>query len=582
MDILSLLLLLLQYISSVDAAPCVNSVAGASTSGSFGAAFSRPNAAALVPNSPGLPASFFISNNHAVWAAQLDGTTMIFAGASTSGFAGDGFSASNALFNTPLGLAPLPLASALLVADSKNGRVRIIFLGNGTINTLIGSARAAARSSGDGGTPSAAVMVLPVAVAVSPVTGDIFVADQTSACVRRARYGGAARTGVTGGTIDTVVGKCDTYDTGATFPLSLSTRASTSPLRVQGAVNLAFDSDGKLYVLDAGTLWSTMPDSGTMTALYDFSQGFSAGPGKEGTLLNQVGSLAVREDPTGTAVPPGRLVLMGTINIGVFQWNSMVLGVNANGTGAVYHGLPNVRGQTGEGGSVLNATTFDLSWITMDDTGTTVYLVSQGANAVRRVDPRGAITTVLQGTDSGVGGYSNAMANTVPLNAQRGLAVGANGEVVFTESVGARIRVMSPSGILTTLAGTGTPGYSGDGGPALKANLDFPYSVKLYRNGDALMSLTTGCARRVNRTSGIITTVLGQCGVRRANLGDGGLATAATWGYVGFTAFDAAENIYVSDSWGNTLRRVDATTGIVTRVAGTGAVLQEAQYVWGE
>ncbi len=543
-------------------------------------AFSRPNCAILVPNALGLlPPSFFLSNNHAIWAAQQDGSSLIFSGARSAGFAGDGFSASNALFNTPLGMAPLASANAILVADSKNARVRIIFLRNGTINTLIGSARAALRSSGDGGPPGAAVLVLPVAVAVSPSTGDIFVADQSSACVRRARYGGAALTGATAGILDTVVGSCDVYDSGA-FPTALSSRPSASPLRVQGAVNLAFDSDGTLYVLDAGTLWSTTPGTGTMTALYDFSAGYSVGPGKEGTLLNQMGSLAVREDPSGTAVPPGRLVLMGTINIGVFQWNSMVLGVAPDGSAQVYHGLPNVRGQMGDGGSVVNATSFDLSWITTDPPGTTVYLVSQGAHAVRSVAPLGTVATVLQGVAAGVGGTSFAMANTVPLNAQRGLAIGANGEMVFTESVGARIRLVSPSGILTTLAGTGTPGYSGDGGPALQAQLDFPYSIKLYRNGDVLISLTTGCARRVSRSTGTITTVLGQCGVRRANVGDGGAATLATWGYVGFTAFDAAENIYVSDSWGNTIRMVSSSTGIVTRVAGTGAVLPEAQYVW--
>lgn len=577
-------LLLFALLTGTAHTSCINTVAGvppSAASSSAPAAFSRPNAAILVPNAPGLPATFFLSNNHAIWAAQLDGTSVVFAGASSAGFAGDGFSASNALFNTPLGLAAVPPASAMLVADSKNGRVRIIFLRNGTINTLIGRASAAARSSGDGGPPAAAVLPLPVAVAVSPLSGDVFVADQGSACVRRARYGGAALTGATVGVMDTVVGACDVFDSGGAFPQALSSRPAASPLRVQGAVNLAFDSDGTLYVLDAGTLWSTLPGSGTMTALYDYSAGFAVGPGKEGTLLNQVGSLAVREDPAGAATPPGRLVLLGTINIGVFQWNSMVLGV-APGTGAaaVFHGLPNVRGQTGDGGSALNATSFDLSWITSDAPGTTVYLVSQGANAVRSVHPSGRIATVLTGAEAGIGGASNAMANTVPLNAQRGLAVGASGEVVFTESVGARIRAVSPSGILTTLAGSGTPGYSGDGGPALSAQLDFPYSVKLYRNGDALISLPTGCARRVSRSTGVITTVLGQCGVRRANRGDGGPATLATWGYVGFTAFDAQENIYVSDSWGNTIRLVNAATGIVTRIAGTGAVLPEAQYVW--
>ena len=172
-------------------------------------AFSLPNAAVLVA-APGAPApTFFLSTAHAIWAAQDDGSSVLFAGASTPGFAGDGASASNARFNTPLGLAAAPAADALLVADSGNSRVRMIMLSNATIKTLVGSG-ASKVSTGDGGPPAAALLVKPVAVAVSPATGDVFIADQGAACVRRARYGGVALTGARPGVIDTAVGTCDT------------------------------------------------------------------------------------------------------------------------------------------------------------------------------------------------------------------------------------------------------------------------------------------------------------------------------------------------------------------------------------
>ena len=556
----------------VSPAPCINTAAGIAAGAASAApsAFSLPNAAVLVA-APGAPApTFFLSTAHAIWAAQDDGSSVLFAGASTPGFAGDGASASNARFNTPLGLAAALAADALLVADSGNSRVRMIMLSNATIKTLVGSGVSKV-STGDGGPPAAALLVKPVAVAVSPATGDVFIADQGAACVRRARYGGMALTGARPGVIDTAVGTCDT--TTAAFAAALSTVPTTRPLGLLGAVALAFDLDGVLYVVDAGTVWRVIIGAPTMTALYDFSRGFTYSATLKGGLLNQISSITVREDPSGTAVPPGRLVLIASNTVGIFYWNSLVLAITPAGDASVYSGLPNTRSVTGDGGPALMATNLDIYFLTTDAAMLNVFFVAHSGSSVRLVTPAGTISTVLRGTVAVVGAGTGLMANTVPLNGPRGVTVAPSGDIYFSEIVSALVRVIFTNGTLGTVAGNGIVGYSGDGGPALLASLNYPYELQVYKNGDILIGLSTGCVRVVSRATGIIRTVAGQCGRSAAATGDGGPAIAATFTNCGRVVLDQNENIYIADSNARRVRVVNAATGIVSTFAGTGAAL---------
>ncbi|TBR21117.1 tandem-95 repeat protein, partial [bacterium] len=131
----------------------------------------------------------------------------------------------------------------------------------------------------------------------------------------------------------------------------------------------------------------------------------------------------------------------------------------------------------------------------------------------------------------------------------------------------ARILRISPAGVVTTFAGTGTAGFSGDGGPATSAQIRGAYGMAFDSAGNFYFAdFSNSRVRRIS-PAGIITTVAGN-GVM-ANSGDGGLATAASIQRPYALAIDAAGALYISDPWSNVVRRV-AANGIITRFAGTG------------
>ncbi len=133
-----------------------------------------------------------------------------------------------------------------------------------------------------------------------------------------------------------------------------------------------------------------------------------------------------------------------------------------------------------------------------------------------------------------------------------------------------RIRKVSAStGIITTVAGNGSPDYSGDGGAATAAGLYYPYGVAVDAAGNLYIADTVdNRIRKVSASTGIITTVAGNGSPGYS--GDGGAATAAELYYPYGVAVDAAGNLYIADTGNNRIRKVSASTGIITTVAGNG------------
>jgi len=123
--------------------------------------------------------------------------------------------------------------------------------------------------------------------------------------------------------------------------------------------------------------------------------------------------------------------------------------------------------------------------------------------------------------------------------------------------------------VITTVAGNGTPGFSGDGGPATNAQLNFPDAIALDGSGNLYIGdASNNRVRKVTLTTGVITTVAGN-GTPGYG-GDGGLATNAELQFPSRAVLDGAGNLYIADLQNNRVRRVDATTGVIVTVAGTG------------
>jgi hypothetical protein len=149
------------------------------------------------------------------------------------------------------------------------------------------------------------------------------------------------------------------------------------------------------------------------------------------------------------------------------------------------------------------------------------------------------------------------------------LDVDSEGSVYIADSGNCCIRKIDRVGIITTIAGTGVPGYSGDGGLATLAELYYPTGVKVVANGDIYITDNTNhCIRKVQKSTEIITTVAGT-GVEGYS-GDGGLATLANlYSPSGRVVFDSVGNMYIADYSNFRIRKVD-TSGIITTFAGTG------------
>ena len=179
----------------------------------------------------------------------------------------------------------------------------------------------------------------------------------------------------------------------------------------------------------------------------------------------------------------------------------------------------------------------------------------------------GDVTTVAAGsTFTGDG----SMATMAGLDFPHGVAVDAVGNFFIADTEKRRIRKVDvSSGVSTTVAGTGAAGFSGDDGPATAATLDLPLGLAVDPSGNLYIADSQNHSiRRVDASSGIITTVAG-IGVAGFS-GDDGPAVDADLHYPAGVAVDAAGNLFIVDCSNHRIRRVDFATGIITTVAGTG------------
>ena len=198
-----------------------------------------------------------------------------------------------------------------------------------------------------------------------------------------------------------------------------------------------------------------------------------------------------------------------------------------------------------------------------------LYIAETSHQVVRRVDGAGVLTTVA---GTGVQGFSgdDGLATAARLDSPAGVAVDAAGNLYIADSHNQRVRrVDAGTGVMTTVAGTGVASFAGDGGAAAGARLDLPEALAMDAGGDLYVAdVGNHRVRRVDAGTGMISTVAGS-GIQGFS-GDGGLATAAAIDSPGGLAVDGAGNLYIADTH-NQRVRVVASTGLISTVAGTGA-----------
>jgi hypothetical protein len=259
----------------------------------------------------------------------------------------------------------------------------------------------------------------------------------------------------------------------------------------------------------------------------------------------------------------GILYLMLTLSFASSAFPQGILTVTPGRSVATTAGT-GILGYSGDNSAAASATLANPSAVAYD-AGGNLYLADAQNHVVREVLKSGQITTIA---GTGVEGYGgdNGAATSAYLDTPTGVAVDGNGNVYIADSHNHRIRKVS-SGTITTIAGTGAAGYSGDGGAATAAQLSLPSAVAIDSNGNLYIADTNN--QRIRRITGTtITTIAGDG--EELYAGDGAAATSAVLDLPTGVAVDAVGNVYIADRHNQRIRMV-SVGGIISTRAGSGA-----------
>jgi uncharacterized protein (TIGR03437 family) len=463
---------------------------------------------------------FFADQNNDV--LRLDATTGVLtlvAGNGTPGFSGDDGPAAIAQLSSPAGVAVDGLGN-VYIADTANNRIRKV--SDGVITTFAGTG--APGVSGDNGPAGAAQLNYPKGLVVDSA-GNLYIADTFNQVVRK----------VVSGKITTVAGNGTMGFGGDGGP---ATNAEFNY-----PTGLALDSAGNLYIADSSNHRIRRISNGVIATVAGTVQGGFNGISGPATTIE----LAF---PGGVAVDAsGNLYVADTANNCIRRISGGLLSTVAGNP-------PQVGGFSGDNGYAFTAQLFDPGGIAIDPAGN-MYIADTGNKRIRKLSA-GIITTVAGGNTS-LG--DNGQAAHAQLRQPWGVTVDAAGNVFIADSSNNLVRRVS-NGVITTVAGTGQQGFNGDGISPLNASLSQPFDVAVDSAGNLYIADTEN--NRVRKVvNGVILTVAGT-GTPGFS-GDGGLATGAQLYYPSGVAVDSGGNVYIADSGNGRIRKV--SNGFITTVA---------------
>ncbi len=520
-----------QRVRRVDPTGIITTAAGNGLQGFSGDNGAATNASLDLPQSVAVDAAgnLFIADtqNQRIRKVDTNGVITTVAGISLKGRTGDGGAATNATLGSPSGVA-VDSTGNILVADTGNAVIRRVDAA-GIINTIAGNG--VPGYSGDGGQATNASLNSPSGVC-RDVFGNLFIADTGNAVVRKVEVNGI---------ITTLAGNGSPGFSGEGGAATNASLGSPSGVSVDGL--------GNVFIADRGNQCVDKVDPRGIITLVagNGSNGFSGDGGPATNAgLGYVSGVA--------AGPPGSFFIADAGNKRVRQVDAAGIITTIAGNGI------------GDGGPATNASLLYPSAMATTPAGDLLIADLQDRR-VRKVDTNGIITTVAGGGTNSIGDGGGAVA--VSLSGPSGLAIDGSGDLFIADTAGGRVRKVDTQGVISTVAGSGVEGYSGDGGLATNAALNFPSSVALDAAGNVtFLDLVNLRVRRVGG-DGIVATVAGDGSVGYS--GDGGAATNASLDSPSSVAIRGAGGLLIAGgSEAGSVRAVDAN-GIINRVAGDGA-----------
>jgi sugar lactone lactonase YvrE len=486
-----------------------------------------------------------------------------------------------ARFNMPQSVA-VGADGNVYVADSNNSTIRKMTPA-GVVTTLAGMA--ASQGSSDG-TGSAARFNNPTGVAVDG-SGNVYVADN---------YNGTIRKVTPSGVVSTLAGLAGTYG---------SSDGTGNAARFSQPFGIAVDGSGNVYVADecirkvtpagvvttlAGRAGNSGSSDGTGSAaqfgilrgiavdgdgnIYVADVGYStirkvtpagvvttlAGSGSQGSS-DGTGSVAQFYNPNGVAVD-------GSGNVYVAdQYNSTIRKVTPGGvvsTLAGQAGPPGTFGSNfGSSDGTGSAASFSYpTGVAVDGSGN-LYVADSTNNTLRMVTPGGVVSTLAG--QAGNFGSSDGMGSAARFNNPNGVAVDGSGNVYVADPYNSTIRKVTPAGVVSTLAGqAGFFGIGSSDGTGSAARFNNPNGVAVDGSGNVYVADTGNSTIRKVTPAGVVSTLAGQAGSQGSSDGTG---SAARFHNPNGVAVDGSGNVYVADSNNSTIRKM-TSAGVVSTLAG--------------
>jgi uncharacterized protein (TIGR03437 family) len=459
------------------------------------------------------------------------GTVSTIAGLANPGNAGDGGPAAQAAINGPTGIS-VDANNNIYFVDWFNNRVRKINAG-GIISNFAGSGDygyGEPNYDGNNGPAIAAFMVYPFSTAVEP-NGNVLILGAFELW----------RVLASNGTIVFLAGS-DSFAFAGDGGEAIDAKFAV-PIYVTAS------PDDEILIADAGNYRVRRIDT-------------------SGNINTVAGTSILDGIPATTAFlnQPDGLVLDGKGGFVIADTSdSRVRSVPSTGV------IANLTG-TGVRGSDPGELYFPCG-ITYDSLGN-LFIADQENDRVMKIPAGSAIMLEAGNGDEGFGG-DGSQANQARLNLPTGVAVDKAGNVYIADNGNERIRMVDINGDISTIAGNGNPIFLGDNAPAKNAQLD-PYDVTIDSAGNLYVAdFLNNRIRKINLTTNVITTVAG-IGTPGYS-GDGGPATSAQLTLPTSMALDGAGNLYIADNGNSVVRRVSAATGVITTIAGNGKLVFNAE-----